>query len=829
MAISRYRRNLAPVRSSYIEQPWIPDFQLLGDAISRQQNFMDEQRKMALIPTDGLTGKDADYAKEINNRRLGIIDKAAETYTDQGINAGNKYLRDMTMEIMREELPGGASYDLKERKKNYLEFAKKERERVQKGEIEQHQYWASVVRPLEEYNTDEAGGYKGGATLNLSSRAKSVDVDKLAKEYISTHPTWQKAWETGEIRTRNGKLIYRKDGIKQNDVKKIERELQSLLRQRMQETGELKDLFEYTKKYNPAAIKDETTLLSEKMQEYSNTETSINVLDGIDKNSSEIEIKQAQKVINSYLPEDQKITEDGVMGKQTRSMQKYLSEMLESKLESDAAKLRLANTEGVSALQYQEFANQYTKELAKPWAATKFGFEKTTDKKSLGSVWDEFDLWKAKYDYEKTGWLIDYEEHTAVDKSVGSGVDPMEKGGIQVKKGKDGFVLEISGKVSKAIQDKLNVDENGMPKNTPKLAESGATVFAAVAESDVISQAGAIEGGLVPETTPGDKPVGEGKELPLDGPMNPMQGVDATYKTPDIRQGYSRQELQMKMVTETPEYQLTKRALVAHGHLDPNASEEEEYQAVAESLYDQQTNKVKHAHNRALMTGEEYKGAPNEKKHYTDKHFNISFNQKGHTHVAVAGNREMFRSDGTPLLASELRDPHNFFNDESEERLGEEVIMASSPTVTHIVDTPLSTYEYNSLQAGWGDESLYISPSAGTRTKPIYLMNRLYAAKQMGAGEKVEFNTDGIPLGTKQLRKGTHRVMYDASNENFLLFTQDPDGEFKNTAIINVPEQQWGLMSNEYLQRAGIENVEKIPITMEFREVGEHFNYFEND
>jgi hypothetical protein len=339
----------------------------------------------------------------------------------------------------------------------------------------------------------------------------------------------------------------------------------------MQETGELKDLFEYTKKYNPAAIKDETTLLSEKMQEYTNTETSINVLDGIDKNSSEIEIKQAQKVINSYLPEDQKIAEDGVMGKQTRSMQKYLSEMLDSKLESDAAKLRLANTEGVSALQYQEFANQYTKELARPWAATKFGFEKTTDKKSLGSVWDEFDLWKAKYDYEKTGWLIDYEKHTAVDKSVGSGVDPMEKGGIQVFKGKKGFVLELSGPVSKAIQDKLNVDENGI-KSTSKLPETGVTIFSALSGGGSMSPEGAIMSNVVARNVPGFKATGENKELPLDGPINPMQGADSTYTTPDIRQGYSKlKSCKYEVVKQTPEYQLTKRALIAHGNLDPNA------------------------------------------------------------------------------------------------------------------------------------------------------------------------------------------------------------------------------------------------------------------
>lgn len=777
MAISRYRRNLTPVRSSFVEQPWVPDFQMLGDAVTRQQKFMDEQRKMALIPTDGLQGADLIEAQEINDRRLNIIEEASQTFMDQGINAGNRFLRDRTMEIMREELPGGVSYDLKQRKKNWLEFQKKQSERLQKNEISKAQYYSSVTKEFDKYKDV---GRSGGATLNMSGRPEKTDIDELANKYLANHKQWGSSVKNGQISVSNGKVYYNTRHLKKNDVAAIQRELATLFRQRLQETGELKDLYEYTKAVNPMAVKDGELIATEAMADRSELKSEMGIISEVGGNSSEMQIRQAQQLMNSYLPEGSKLIEDGVWGKNTKRAQQFTEQMLDNQITGLNRAIDVYNTAGSDALSYQSFAGQYVTELARPYAATKNQFEELYDIKSLGDLRGSYETWALKEKYKKPGW-VPTENTPTVDPTVIGGVDKQDET-MSVSKDKDGN-YKIKFKNVTPPDNSLN----GYPIIEEKVGKDTTSTNVVTLSGNIFSMT--------------KNPTDETVTISLD----PLDQEQLRY----LEEGIDAND---------PRYKNVKRYLEQQGAITDETTVDEEIQLVSNIIGAQRENVKFEAAYRPYGLDPVDKTGKSEAEKMSNAVFSYSIDDDGDRQWSIVDNRKVQFSNGKVILGKDLPN----YDDKGEQYQQKENGKKRNlvPVARGEVDNPLSTLPYGTIVAGYGRQPIYIHPSAGQKKEPEFFFNVAYRAREGGAAVgRVRFDTDGILLDYEkniQLGGGVYEMLYDMTNHNYMLYTQKPDGEFEHTGTFEIPDTEWHKMSPKLMNELGVENVSELDINFEY-------------
>lgn len=229
-----------PLRSNFVPKEYIPNFEGLAKALQAQEQRYDLAQQASDIPVDGLQGKDLEYAEELRKQRYASIDKASKIFQEQGLNAGNRYLNDLVRQIRREELPGGASFDLKQRKSNFLDFQQKQQERLQKDEISRAQYQRSVSDALEAYN--QAGGYRGDAALSLTGRPNQIIYEDFALKHLDAMKASGKIDEGWMY--RNGRVFHRERKVTELEAQKIQDAIAESFKNAAARTGQLADEFD---------------------------------------------------------------------------------------------------------------------------------------------------------------------------------------------------------------------------------------------------------------------------------------------------------------------------------------------------------------------------------------------------------------------------------------------------------------------------------------------------------------------------------------------------------------------------------------------------------
>lgn len=225
---------------------FVPNFELLAQSLEQKQNNFDQVNQLASTSFNSLEGKDTETRDLMIKERNDFIDNLANEYA-RGTSQGDKALNDMKRKIVRDHLPGGKAYSIQNQYNTYTEFAKSQKERLEKGEITEASYWASVVKPLEDYKPLGIGDDPSNPrNMGLQSRTKAEDVDKFINEFVKEEVA-QKVdngfFNIGQ--DKNGYLIYKnKKGeiLREEDVRQ---RAVTALQSRLEETGQMRDQYQY--------------------------------------------------------------------------------------------------------------------------------------------------------------------------------------------------------------------------------------------------------------------------------------------------------------------------------------------------------------------------------------------------------------------------------------------------------------------------------------------------------------------------------------------------------------------------------------------------------
>lgn len=462
MALSRYRQNLIPVRSQFIQQPYIPNFNEFAGVLQRQQQNYDAATSLADLPVDGLQGKDYEYAQALRAKRYSDIDNIANVFTEQGVNAGNRALRDLTTRIRREELPGGESYELKQRKANFAAFQKTQQERLQKGEIKPWQYKQSVDKALELYN--QTGGFQAGTNLNLSGRPQAIDFDKFANEFLKNKEA--DLVQQGFMRRdpNTGNMIWTEQGREWINKGELQRELSSSYLNAAGQTGELEDYFQTV---NPQLSLDSMTSSITEQQKVLDKLKSFNPSIA---NKSEKE--QMQRLMQQYGVYSGDI--DGAFGKKSNAGLNQLKSSLTSAIASSQdqlTQLQALPQDQLNQTLKNQFLSEYANRLAEPYAAAKSYEKQTIDVKSLGrTLQDELALHKAKKDIDNETTLQFFDVADAASKGLTSGQSQVPSSILNTK-------IEIDKDGSVVLKDSSPVTMEEKAKATGKEARENPYKF----------------------------------------------------------------------------------------------------------------------------------------------------------------------------------------------------------------------------------------------------------------------------------------------------------------------------------------------------------------
>ena len=379
----------------FVPEVFTPNFQLLAEGIKAQQGRLDTARALSDLPIQALQGKDTEMADQLRQKYNNQIDSVVDIFSNQGINAGNKALRDLSREIKRSHLPGGDAYELNQRLKNFTEFQKDQQERLQKGEIRPEQYWASTTNALNVYN--KAGGYGSKANLNLRARAQKVDLDKIANNYLKNYKA--DLVEGEHYHVRDGKLLLTKEGRKYIDQDEVQKDLENLYRQRLGDTGELSDVYSYRSQGKEFTKEP----FINQVNDITNSATDILNKTSLGDNPTKEEITSTQEYLNSL---GFNLQIDGKMGPRTKQALELAQQTANTTLENTKETMNTINTTSAEQLARSQFDRDFISEAVQPFASAKAFEEKTVDTKSLGNtMWR--DMYMARYKHNLDNELMD--------------------------------------------------------------------------------------------------------------------------------------------------------------------------------------------------------------------------------------------------------------------------------------------------------------------------------------------------------------------------------------------------------------------------------------
>lgn len=241
MAINRFDQYV-PLRSNYIPQNFVPNFEAYKGILEQEQQNYNNLTALQDIPIDALAGADEQYAQQLRSDLSRNIDSITDTYRTN-FDEGRRRSRDFIRDTRRRVLPGGDIRELANRKQAFTTFQSEQQKRLQNNEITREQYWASVQRAKQQYDTQ--GGLQGNANLNLNARSQAINFDKFANEFLKNFEADSGQSMGLRYDANTGKMYFDKTKVTQLQAAKIQRDLTSAYRNAAGQTGQLADLYNY--------------------------------------------------------------------------------------------------------------------------------------------------------------------------------------------------------------------------------------------------------------------------------------------------------------------------------------------------------------------------------------------------------------------------------------------------------------------------------------------------------------------------------------------------------------------------------------------------------
>lgn len=378
MAISRFDQHV-PLRSTFVPKLFTPNFDLYNQLLSEEQKTYSIASSLKDTPIDALQGADEQYAQQLRQELTGKVDDISNMYKTD-LNAARRASRDLIRDTGRRTTPGGDIYELAARKKQFIDFQTKEQERLQKGEINSDQYWASVQKAKAAY--DQEGGYANKANLGLTARQQQVNFDKFANDFLDNLKADGTVHSSMYVDPQTGNLLFDKTKVTQLEAAKVQQTLSQAYKNAASATGQLYDMYDYRSSTGQIQTQDNRPKIAADLQ-------SIETLNLDDK----AQAKKAQQLLNQY---GFGLAEDGVFG------EKSLNALRQIEQQASLSDEEFQNQ------QVNSYIDQYTQQLANPYAVAKSYKELDREVKSLGRTLDaDFNLAKRKKELENTELRFD--------------------------------------------------------------------------------------------------------------------------------------------------------------------------------------------------------------------------------------------------------------------------------------------------------------------------------------------------------------------------------------------------------------------------------------
>lgn len=223
--------------------PFQVDHNFLADRLQRQEQMYATADDMMSKYPNYLEGDKADRDKLVNdlkNMQQGVVDK----YESGDMLAGNKKLYSAMRDVSTQWKEGGKAYHLQANYTAAQDWQKEQRQRLEKGEINQFQYYASVKDSLENFKTFGDDGQIN--SFSGRSRMNYVDADKFMMERLKLFQE-QYTEEYGPPTREGGYMVWRKVGKKEIREEDIIKGLRDSWLAKARETGQLQDEYRYKK------------------------------------------------------------------------------------------------------------------------------------------------------------------------------------------------------------------------------------------------------------------------------------------------------------------------------------------------------------------------------------------------------------------------------------------------------------------------------------------------------------------------------------------------------------------------------------------------------
>lgn len=180
MAINRFRQ-IIPVRSNYVPQTYVPDFAALATTLGSQQQTYDQALAVGeKVPKHYQSPEERmaleDYMSSVRSK----IDGLAQSYSDEGVSAGNRRRKELLREISRDWQPGGKADIFQKRLETIESINKKIDETYDDPRVANYYKNQIQISPYEE--AANAGNYGIGnpnLTKVLSSEEKMKYYDQV--------------------------------------------------------------------------------------------------------------------------------------------------------------------------------------------------------------------------------------------------------------------------------------------------------------------------------------------------------------------------------------------------------------------------------------------------------------------------------------------------------------------------------------------------------------------------------------------------------------------------------------------------------------------------
>lgn len=180
MAINRFRQ-IIPVRSNYVPQTYVPDFAALATTLGSQQQAYDQALAVGeKVPKHLQTPEERMALEDYMSSVRGQIDGLAQSYSDEGVNAGNRRRKELLREVSRDWQPGGKADIFQKRLETVESIRKKIDETYDDPRVANYYKNQIQISPYEE--AANAGNYGIGnpnLTKVLSSEEKMKYYDQV--------------------------------------------------------------------------------------------------------------------------------------------------------------------------------------------------------------------------------------------------------------------------------------------------------------------------------------------------------------------------------------------------------------------------------------------------------------------------------------------------------------------------------------------------------------------------------------------------------------------------------------------------------------------------